>query len=115
MKPNRQPENEENLDRALRQWTVDAPLPPRFQERVWQRIERPDARPKTALWPVLLGLADLLLPRPRLAFAYAAVLLAAGVGAGSWAAQVQSSRLDAALGLRYVQSVDPYKTVALDR
>jgi hypothetical protein len=116
MKPNKQaPENDEHLRALLREWVVDAPLPPRFQEQVWQRIQRADARPKTALWPALLRLADVLLPRPKLAFAYAAVLLAVGVAAGSWTAQIQSSRLDTALGLRYVQSVDPYKTVALNQ
>jgi ABC-type dipeptide/oligopeptide/nickel transport system permease component len=116
MKPNNQTsENDEPLRTILREWVVDAPLPARFQEQVWQRIERADAQPKNALWPVLLRLADALLPRPKLAFAYAAVLLAAGIAAGSWTAQIQSSRLDAALGSRYILSVDPYKTVALSR
>ncbi len=116
MKPNKPgPENDEQLRTLLREWKVDAPLPLRFQEQVWQRIERADARPKTALWPALLRLADVLLPRPKLALAYASVLLVVGVAAGSWAAQIQSNRLDAALGLRYVQSVDPYQSDALNR
>lgn len=109
------PENDEHLRALLREWVVDAPLPPWFQEQVWQRIQRADAPPKTAPWPALLRLADALLPRPKLAFAYAAVLLASGVAAGSWTAQVQSSRVDAILGLRYVQSVDPYKALPLNR
>lgn len=117
MKPNKQePENDEHLRSLLREWVVDAPLPPRFQEQVWQRIERAGARPTLlTLWRSTLLALQRSLARPKLAFSYVTVLLAVGVAAGSWAAQIQSSRLDTALGLRYVQSVDPYKTVALNQ
>ncbi|HXP63791.1 MAG TPA: hypothetical protein VN829_25010 [Dongiaceae bacterium] len=116
MKPNKQePENDEPLRALLRKWVVHPTLPPRFQEQVWQRIERTNVRPKAALWPALARLADALLPRPKLAVGYATVLLAVGVAAGSWAAQIHSSRLDAALGLRYVQSLDPYKAAVLNQ
>ncbi len=115
MKPNHQPENDERLHEALRQWTVDVPLPPRFQEQVWRRIAREEARPRPTLWARLLKVLEVSLPRPQVAYSYVAILMLVGVVGGAWAAQRQTSRLDAALGSRYVQSVDPYQKVALNR
>jgi hypothetical protein len=113
MKPN-QPENDEPLRQALRQWTVDTPLPPRFQEEVWRRIARAEAMPQTTFWTRLFGLAQMALPR-KLAYSYAAILLLLGVVGGAWAAQRETNRLDTVLGSRYVQSIDPYQKVALNR
>src|SRR5438477_1836004 len=104
---NRQAEN----DRILREaWVVDTPLPPRFQEQVWQRIAQQKARPK----PTLATIRDLLtqvihdvLPRPALAWSYAVVLLLLGAVGGSVAAQRQNTHLDTVLGSRYVRSLDP--------
>ncbi len=108
MKPNLEPENDERLRAVLHEWAVDAPLPPRFQEQVWQRIARAEARPEPGLWAALLRLLEVALPRPKVAFAYVAVLLVLGITAGSVAAQVKSGHLNAALSERYVQLVDPY-------
>ena len=112
MKPNPNPESDERLRTVLRSWVVDTPLPPRFQEQVWQRIDRAELRPDSPFWAGLLRLIEVALPRPKIAFAYVSVLLAVGVTAGAWAAQVKTNRTKTDLGLRYVQSVDPYRAVA---
>lgn len=109
MKPNQDFESDERLRALLRSWVLDTPLPPRFQERVWQRIERADLQPDSPFWAGLLRLVEVALPRPKVAFAYVTVLLALGLTAGALAAQAKTTHTDAALGLRYVQSVDPYK------
>ncbi len=113
MEPNHKFENDEGLSQVLRQWTVDTPLPPRFHEEVWQRIARAETRPESTFWAGLSRLVEVLLPRPRVAFSYVALLLALGIAAGSLAAQSRTRRLDADLSLRYVQSVDPYRSDTL--
>lgn len=79
------------------------PLPPRFQENVWRRIENTEANkiPTAANW--LDTLASLIL-RPRLAFAIAAVVLLAGVGLG-WNKGQTMARYEAQS--RYLASVAP--------
>jgi hypothetical protein len=103
------PENQEPLEALLRQWTVETGPPPRFQGQVWQRIARAETRRAPAFRAGLLRLVEVVLPRPRVAFGYATALLALGIAAGSFAAQIKSNRLQATLGLRYVQSLDPYR------
>jgi len=108
MKPNRESEPDESLNELLRSWVVTEPLPPRFQARVWERIAKEERAAGLPVWAVLVRLIEVFLPRPGVAAAYLALLLALGVVAGSWAAQRENSRLDQALGSRYVQSLDPY-------
>ena len=109
MKTNRTPEDDGALRQVLREWTVDTPLPPRFQEQVWRRIARAETQAESTVWARLLHLVEVVLPRPKVAVSYVTILLASGVAVGSWAAQVKSRRLDADLSLRYVQSVAPYR------
>lgn len=109
MKPNQTPEDDGPLRQTLREWTVDAPLPPRFRDGVWQRIARAETRPAPGLWSSLSRLVEVVLPRPRFALTYVALLLAFGVAGGSLAAQIRTRRLQTDLGQRYVQSVDPYQ------
>jgi len=117
MKSNEDPQSDHDLKQILRQWVVDAPLPPRFQEQVWQRIARAEAKPEatTTIWSLLRGLLETKLPQPKFAYSYVATLLLLGVVSGAWAAQRESNRLTAALGSAYVQSVDPYQKVALNQ
>lgn len=112
---NQEAENADPLRDILRAWTVEASLPPRFQEHVWQRIARAEAQAQGGAWDVFVSWLQLLLGRPKIALSYVTVLLALGTAAGSWMAQVQSSRMDEALGKRYVQSVDPYQAAALNQ
>jgi hypothetical protein len=53
------------------------------------------------------GMAELAAGAPYRDGFYLAILIVSGVVLGSWTAQVQRSRLDAALGSLYVRSVDP--------
>ena len=103
------PDNDEHLRAGLREWVVDNPLPPRFQEQVWQRIAWAEARPESGFWRRLNRLVEVALPRPGIAFSYVATLLILGVAAGSVTAQLRSSHLNADLSARYVQSMDPYR------
>ncbi len=103
-------DNDEQLRSVLRRWVVDTPLPPRFQEQVWQRIARAEAGPGTGFWAAVSRLIEVALPRPKVAFSFIAALLVLGVAGGSVAAQVRSSQLNAALSVRYVQSIDPYRS-----
>jgi hypothetical protein len=112
MNTNQTPENDEALRKVLRQWTVDVPLPPRFQERVWQRIARAETRPAPARWHDLWRLIEVVLPRPKVAVAYLSVLLMLGLAAGSLSAQIKTRRMDSELSVRYVQSIDPYRADA---
>ncbi len=98
------------MDQILRQWSVDAPLPPRFQEQVWKRVARSETGSEAAIgfWSWVRQMVEANLPRPRFAYAYVAILLLLGLVSGAWAAQHQANRLNADLGSRYVQSVDPY-------
>jgi len=107
---NQEIENDVRLQETLRQWMVTTPLPPRFEQRVWRRIEQADAQRQPTTVESLVRLIELVLVRPKLAYAYAAVLLVLGMAAGSWAAQRETVRLSATLGSRYVQSIDPYYT-----
>jgi hypothetical protein len=109
MNTNKTPEGDDALRKVLGQWKVSSPLPPRFQEQVWQRIAKAEAHPEPVAWAGLWRLVETILPRPRFAYAYLAVLLASGVAGGSWAAQVKTNRLDSELSMRYVQSIDPYR------
>src|SRR3974377_151809 len=109
MKPLESSENDESLGRVLRRWTVDTPLPLRFQEQVWQRISRAEAQTAPALWSSLSHWLETILPRPQFAFSSVAIHLVAGVAAGSLAAQARTSRLETTLSARYVQSVDPFR------
>jgi hypothetical protein len=102
-------ENQGPLDAFLRQWTVEAELPQRFHEQVWQRIARSEARRAPPFPAGPLRLVGVALPQPKVAFGCVAALLVLGIAAGSWAAQIKSDRLQATLGLRYVQSLDPYR------
>ncbi len=102
--------DDESLRRVLHQWAVDIPLPPRFQEQVWGRIAQTETQPVLSLWGSLSGWVEGLLSRPHFALSYFAALLVLGVAAGSLAAQVTTRRLNANLGVRYVQSLDPFRT-----
>jgi hypothetical protein len=108
MNTNRIPGDDDAFRKVLGEWRVDAPLPPRFKEQVWQRIAKADNRSEPAAWAGLWRLIGVVLPRPGIAYAYLAFLLLSGVAAGTWAAQLKSNRMNSELRMRYVQSIDPY-------
>jgi hypothetical protein len=89
------------LSALLRESRLSPPLPPRFQENVWRRIEDAAAPARAESW--LEDLAALIL-RPKFAFAGAAILLVAGVLLGTQAGS-ETVRHDAQA--RYLASVAP--------
>ena len=96
------------LHRVLQQWRVTDSLPPRFQERVWQRIKHDERHKSSPSWVLLHRILDDL-KRPVLATSYIAFLVLVGVSAGYWHARVDSERASHELGARYVQMMDPYQ------
>jgi hypothetical protein len=105
------PENDEKLSRLLRESKADAPLPPRFQEGVWRRIESSaSARVRQVSWGDMFAhWLGAILPRPAMATAYIAVLLTIGITVGWAQAQQTNARVKADLSERYVSVLDPYQ------
>ncbi|MBI3870449.1 MAG: hypothetical protein HY299_18125 [Verrucomicrobia bacterium] len=101
--------HDEPLRKVLKEWGGDAPLPPRFQEQVWQRIERTRSQAAPSVWAVVAHWVGTVLPRPALAASYVAVLLTIGVTAGWAQARQETGRVKAELGQRYVRVLDPYQ------
>ena len=102
--------NDDPLRGVLREWHVDAELPPRFRENVWRRIERAEEL-KSAVnsrWSRVMNWIDTMLPRPALASSYVAILLVAGAMIGWTHARQESVRINDHLSAQYVRSVDPY-------
>jgi len=93
--------NDPKLGALLRESRVSPSLPPRFQENVWRRIEDAEAPARSESW--LDALAALIL-RPRFAYAAVAVLLLAGVSAGTLEGR-QAARHDAQMN--YLAAVAP--------
>src|ERR1035441_1445970 len=89
------------LGALLRPARVSPELPPRFQQNVWRRIEDAEAPAKSESW--LDALAAVVL-RPRFAVTAAAVLLLAGISAGTLEGR-QMARHDAQMN--YLASVAP--------
>ena len=98
------------LDEKLKSWKVTAPLPPRFQENVWNRVAALDKSPAVSFWRTIEDRLARAFLRPAMASAYLAVLLAAGLGTGYWQARAKTEQWNKALADKYVQSVDPYQT-----
>ena len=89
------------LQELLRGNRPAPPLPPRFQQNVWRRIEDAEAPAKAESW--LDALAALIL-RPRFALAGATVLVLAGALMGTLDG-VQHARHEAQMN--YLASVAP--------
>ena len=89
---------------------MTTPLPPRFQEQVWKRIERAEA-PGVSLAETLRTWLAAWFAQPAFAVAYVTAILAAGLALGFKQAQDKTAKWDRQLEARYVQSVDPYQRV----
>lgn len=100
--------NQTTLEKTLREWRVTTPLPPRFQEQVWKRIERLDA-PNISVLDALRAWFAITFGRPAFAVAYVSLLLVAGLAFGFVQANEKAAHLDRQLEARYVQSIDPYQ------
>ena len=105
---NREMDNNNLVDKALSSWEVQDPLPPRFAEQVWRRIERLESR--GTLWQQFSVRVTAIFLKPSVAVSYATILLAAGLLAGYLQARGEKMRTAENLGDRYVQVIDPYQT-----
>jgi len=101
-------DNRTQLERTLQEWRVTTPMPPRFQEQVWKRIERAEV-PGTTLWDAMRPWFSAAFARPAFAIAYVCVLLVAGLTLGFLQGSHKAASWDRQLEARYVQSVDPYQ------
>jgi hypothetical protein len=108
MKVRQDTNGHESLAQALRVWHVEEPLPPRFQEQVWLRIERAEAVTAANFLKQFSAWFGRAFSRPSVAVTYAAVLLAGGLLAGYYQAHVEKTRTVENLSSRYVQMIDPY-------
>ena len=86
---------------VLRAARPSPPLPPRFQENVWRRIEDAEAPVKSGSW--LDALIALVL-RPRFAYATVATLMLAGVLLGTYQGAQNARQNEQA---RYLAAVAP--------
>ena len=106
-------QNENNaealVERALRDWKIKEPLPPRFHDQVWRRIERTEAEAAEGFWVQLTRWVNRTFAKPSLAVSYITLLLLAGLLAGYWQARVEKTRTVESLSSRYVQMIDPYQ------
>jgi hypothetical protein len=104
MKQDNLKNNDPQLKQLLGEWQVNEPLPPRFQQRVWQRIEDAEApvTRESMSWFAALFM------RPAFATAAATLLLLAGLTTGYLRANHDAARMDAQLAHRYIASVNPY-------
>ena len=100
--------NQTTLEQTLQEWRVTTPLPPRFQEQVWKRIERADV-PSVSVLDALRAWFAVTFTRPAFAVAYVSVLLVFGLAFGFVQANAKAAHLDRQLEARYVQSIDPYQ------
>ncbi|MGZ4971795.1 MAG: hypothetical protein ACXWBP_03625 [Limisphaerales bacterium] len=107
MKDNPNNPDDQKLDSLLRQWRCDAPLPPRFRENVWNRIEAQRPVYSPPLWSLVLDWLKSSFPRPALAAAYVTIFLIIGLAGGWVQAQHQNAKINGELETRYLQSIDP--------
>jgi hypothetical protein len=109
MKPENELDSERLLERTLKEWRVEDPLPPAFREKVWRRIDRGEIPAAEGLWARLSSWINRSLSRPALAASYVAVLLMAGLATGYWQARTDNARVSQELRGRYVRMMDPYR------
>ena len=102
-------ESDVPLKSVLQEWRINSPLPPRFQEQVWRRIERQEANAPKPFWFLMVNWFRSSVVHPRWAVAYAAILLLVGLTGGFLRAQYDNTKLDGMMQARYVQSIDPYQ------
>jgi hypothetical protein len=109
MKTDEPGNRDEALRRLLNEWRPEVSLPVRFQEQVWQRIERSQTPVLPSVWTMIAHWIGTVLPRPALAVSYMAVLLVIGVTAGWAQARQETTHIRDELAQRYVRVLDPYQ------
>src|SRR5581483_650520 len=107
MNPNHNAQDDKPLRKVLREWTVEAALPPRFQQQVWQRIECAQPITELSFLGAFAHWIGVVLPRPTHSFSYLAILLVFGMTLGWSQARYDSARVHDELGQRYLLVLDP--------
>ena len=102
-------ENDKPLRKVLSEWQVDAALPPRFQEGVWERIGNFEKQFAPSAWTAAWKRFATLLTRPAFTTAYLTIFLLIGVSAGCERGESKTAHIKSDLQARYVQMVDPYQ------
>ena len=106
---NQRPDNSDAaLSKALKHWHVDAPLPPGFQQSVWQKIGQATAPIHHSVFELFRYWMTGAILRPHIAATYLAALLMIGITVGWTQGQRDSLRVQNELAERYVRSLDPY-------
>jgi len=96
------------LSRLLREWQPQAELPPRFQDRVWERVAGEERPAVSNLWAAFRDWLDTRFRRPVVALGYVAVLMSIGLGVGHWHGRADAAQLQDELKARYLQQVNPF-------
>jgi hypothetical protein len=109
MNDGRQDHRDDALSKTLKEWRVDAPLPPAFAQSVWKRIDEQAHRANHSVFEVLRSWMDGIVRRPRLAATFLAAFLFVGGSIGWTQGHRDSVRLQDELADRYVRSLDPYR------
>ncbi|MEW6302875.1 MAG: hypothetical protein AB1705_05355 [Verrucomicrobiota bacterium] len=95
------------LSKTLREWKIEASLPPGFQAQVWRRIEAAETtRADVSFGAWLVSLMQGLV-RPKFALAYVTALLMVGLTLGYWQSERRTAEWDSAMAGRYISAVDP--------
>jgi hypothetical protein len=110
MNTNESSGDDKALRKLLKEWRMEASLPPRFQDFVWQRIERTQAPPSPSILEVIAHWFATVIPRPAFAVCYMIVLLAGGAAFGWEHARQETTHIKDNLSQRYVRALDPYQT-----
>ena len=100
--------DETQLEGLLQEWRVTSPLPPRFGEQVWKRIERAHV-PSISVVEAMRAWFAMAFARPAFAVAYVSVLVTAGLALGFVQANHKAAQWERQLEARYVQAIDPYQ------
>ena len=102
-------DDNESLSRLLKSWRMSDPLPPQFQEAVWQRINASQPEVSSSVWELIAKQFRILFARPAIAASYVALLLVLGLSAGWMQARQENVRVHKQLSDRYVRVLDPYQ------
>jgi hypothetical protein len=98
------PENE-SLRKMLGEWKIDKPLPPRFQQEVWRRLEQRAQTP--TVWETWQTWLENIFAKKSVTLSYVTVLLLAGLTVGYLHGKAHEQSWRAQLAQQYVQSIDP--------
>lgn len=105
---NNNPSARDPLSDFMAHWKVAAPLPPGFQQGVWERVATRSRSAPVSYWRLLCLWLDECFRQPTWAVSFAALFLMAGLAFGFWRGYETTRDLDLDLARRYVQMVDPY-------